>query len=135
MVLTANYLRNSMPVTERDITQYESKTGLQPQRSHLRRIGQRGYVQDRKPQTRLKKFTDRATAGIFVGYEGDHIYRMLMSNGKVMQFPNVEWIDNLPPTISPPPSPSTLYASPSPSPNSSRSLSPPLNPNKRQRVD
>ena len=135
MVLTANYLPNRMPVTERDITQYESKTGLQPQRSHLRRIGQRRYVQDRKPQTRLKKFTDRATAGIPVGYEGDHIYRMLMSNGKVMRFSKVEWIDNLPPTISPPPSPSTFYTSPSPSPNSSRSLIPPLNFNKRQRVD
>ena len=51
MVLTTNYLRNRMPVTGRDITQYESKTGLQPQLSHLRHIGQRGYAQDRKPQT------------------------------------------------------------------------------------
>ncbi len=30
LVLTANYLRNRMPVTGRDITPYESKTGLQP---------------------------------------------------------------------------------------------------------
>ena len=30
LVLTANYLRNRMPVPGRDITPYESKTGLQP---------------------------------------------------------------------------------------------------------
>lgn len=74
MVLTANYLRNRMPVTGRDITPYESKTGLQPQLGHLYRIGQRGYVQDQKPQTGWKKVTNRVTAATLVGYEGDHIY-------------------------------------------------------------
>ena len=58
MVLTVNYLHNRMPVTGIDITPYESKTGLQPQLSHLCHIGQRGYVQDREPQTRWKKFSD-----------------------------------------------------------------------------
>ena len=38
-VLTAKYLRNQTPVMGRDITPYESKTGLLPQLSHLCRIG------------------------------------------------------------------------------------------------
>lgn len=136
MVLTAYYLRNRMPVTGRNITPYESKTGFQPQLGHLRHIVQQGYAQDRKPNTVWKKFADRATAGILVGYEGDHIYRMLMSNGKVMRFSKVEWIDNTPLAISPPPSPSTVCASPSPPPNPSNPSSSPLpNSNERQCMD
>ena len=68
MVFTANELRNRMLVTGRDITQYESKTGLQLQLSDLSRVDQRRYAQDWKPQTGWKKFTDGATTGILVGY-------------------------------------------------------------------
>lgn len=53
-----------------------------------------------------------------------------------MRFSRVDWIDNLPNTISPPSSPSTLCQSPRPSPSpSTRSLSPSDNPDKRQRID
>lgn len=59
-----------------------------------------------------------------------------MSDGKVMRFSKVEWIDNIQSAISPPPSPSTFCASPSPPQNlSSQSLSPPPNSHKRQRMD
>ena len=49
IVLTANYLQNRMPIKRRHITPYESKTGLQPQLGHLRRIGQCRYAQNQKP--------------------------------------------------------------------------------------
>ena len=51
MVLTANYLRNRMPVTRRHITPYESKTSFQAQLSYFCRIGQWGYAQNQKTQT------------------------------------------------------------------------------------
>lgn len=112
MVLIANYLRNRMPVIRRDITPYKSKTGLQTQLGHLCHIGQQEYAQDQKPQTRWKKFSDRATVRTLVRYKRDHIYQMLMSNGKVMRFSRVDWIGNLLPIISPPSSSSTLCNSP-----------------------
>ena len=34
---------------------------------------------------------------VLVGYEGDHIYRMLTPNKKVLTFSNVKWIDNISP--------------------------------------
>ncbi len=33
---------------------------------------------------------------ILVGYKGKHIYRMLMPNGQIISYSNVDWIDNLP---------------------------------------
>ena len=98
MVLTANYLRNRQPTEGRSITPYESHTGSPPELGHLRIIGQTGYAQNRKPSTGWKKFQERATKCTLVGYEGDHIYRMINARGAVMRYSNVQWIDNNPPT-------------------------------------
>ena len=32
---------------------------------------------------------------ILVGYKGEHIYQMLMPNGQIISYSNVDWIDNL----------------------------------------
>ena len=98
MVLTANYLRNRQPTAGRSITPYESHTGSPPELGHLRIIGQTGYAQNRKPSTGWKKFQERATKCTLVGYEGDHIYRMINPRGAVMRYSNVQWIDNNPPS-------------------------------------
>ncbi len=95
MVCTSSYLRNRQPVTGRDVTSYEASTHRKPQLGHLRRIGQHGYTQVRKPYTGWKKFQDRAIKCMLVGYEGDHIYRMLTPKGKIMRFSNVAWIEHL----------------------------------------
>lgn len=51
LVLTANYLRNRGPVVGRNLTPYEADTGHKPILGHLRRIGQIGLSQARKPHT------------------------------------------------------------------------------------
>ena len=91
---TANYLRNRQPTSGRDITPYEASTGRKPQLGHLRRIGQYGWAQARKPSTGWKKLQDRAIKCVLMGYKGDHIYKMLTPSHQILSFSNVKWIDN-----------------------------------------
>lgn len=99
LISTANSLRNRQPVTGREVTPYEANIGRKPQLGHLQRVGQYRYAQVRKPNTGWKKFQDRAIRCILLGYKGDHIYRMLTPNNKVLTFSNVKWIDNEAPTL------------------------------------
>ena len=95
-VRTSNHLRNLQPVSNRDITPYEAYTGRPPDLSHLRIIGQIGYCQVHLGNTGWFKYQDRAHKGKLVGYQANRFYRMLMSNGKVEVFSNVQWINNVP---------------------------------------
>ena len=88
LVLIANYLRNRQPTAGRNITPYESHIGSPPKLGQLRIVGQTGYAQVRKPNTGWKKFQDRAIKCRLVGYEGDHIYRMVTPKGVVIRFSN-----------------------------------------------
>lgn len=54
-------------------------------------IGTTGYAMIRKPQTGWKKFQSRSNLCTLLGYEGDHIYRMLNSTGKVIRASSVKW--------------------------------------------
>ena len=47
--------------------------------------------------TGWSKYQDRAYKGKLVGYQANRFYRMLMPNGKVKVFSNVQWINNVPP--------------------------------------
>ncbi len=94
---TANYLRNRQPVTGRDVTPFEALTGHPPNVSHLRILGQTGYCQVHLGNTGWTKYEDRAHKGRLVGYEGNHFYRILIPNGKVQVYSNINWIDNVPP--------------------------------------
>ncbi len=58
MICTSNYLQNRQLVLGKSITPFEASYGRRPQLSHLRRIGQISYAQDRKPSTGWKKFQD-----------------------------------------------------------------------------
>ena len=58
-------------------------------------MGKCGFAQTRKTYTRWKHFHDRLTKGILVDYKGEHIYWMLMSNGQIIWYSNVNWIENL----------------------------------------
>ena len=91
LVLTANYLRNRSPVAGRTLTPFEAATGHKPRISHLRRIGTPGYATRRRPATGWKKGQDRANKGILVGYEGDHIYRLLMPDDSIARSAKVVW--------------------------------------------
>ncbi len=91
LVKTANYLRNRSPVANRPITPFEADTGRKPSLAHLRRIGTTGYAMERKPATGWKKLAPRSFPAVLVGYEGDHIYRMLRPNGTIYRASSVIW--------------------------------------------
>ncbi len=95
MIRTANYLRNRQPDTGKSMTPFEASYSRRPQLGHLCRIIQKGYAQDRKLSTGWKKFQDRAIKCRLLGYEGNHIYRMLMPGGSVMKYSNVAWTEIL----------------------------------------
>ena len=104
MIRTANYLRNRQPVLGKSITPFEASYVCRPQLGYLRRIEQIGYFQDRKPSTGWKKFQDRAIKCRLLGYEGIHIYRILIPGGSIMRYSNVAWTENLPQSSSNTPS-------------------------------
>lgn len=91
LVLAANYLRNRSPVALRKLTPYEAHTGCKPRLGHLKRIGTPGYVTIRKPATGWLKGQHRAKKGVLIGYEGDHIYRMLLPDDTILRADRVLW--------------------------------------------
>ena len=91
LVLAANYLRNRSPVASLGKTPYEVHTGSRPRIQHLRALGTEGWAIKRKPPTGWVKGQQRALKGRLVGYEGDHIYRMLIDD-KVWRVHEVKWL-------------------------------------------
>ena len=91
MIRTANYLRNRSPVAFKSITPYEAQTGAKPNLNHLRVIGTTGYAANRIPSTGYTKLKERRTLCTLVGYEGNHIYRMLHPNGNIVRISSVDW--------------------------------------------
>lgn len=91
MVRTANYLQNRSPVASKSITPYEARTGAKPNLKHLQVIGTTGYAANRVPSTGYGKLKERRTLCTLVGYEGDHIYRMLHPHGNIIRVSNVDW--------------------------------------------
>ena len=99
-VRAANTLRNIQPVSGRNVTPFEACSGLPPNVSHLRIIGQTGFCQIVRRATGWKKYQDHAVKGRLLGYQGK-FYRMLLADGEVAVAANVNWIDNVPPKPTP----------------------------------
>ena len=70
---TVAYLKNRSP-SQKGVTPYERANGEKPNLKHLRVIGSRAWVH--VPEKMRKKLNDRAWQGIFVGYEGNSLYRI-----------------------------------------------------------
>ena len=95
LLATANYLRNRSPVSGQDKTPFEKDQGSKPDLSHLKRIGQKGLCEMRRPPgANWPKFENRTELGRLVGYESNGFYRMLMPNGKVQRYSHVVWLNN-----------------------------------------
>ena len=97
---TANHLRNVLTSTSvsndkgQHISPFEASTGYPYPIQNLRRIGQAGEYLVTKPNTGWKKWTDRREPGILVGYEEEHIYRVITTKGTIHRSSNVEWRRN-----------------------------------------
>ena len=80
-VRTANYLRIRSPMAKIGMTPYEAWEGVKPELSHIRTFGSRAFALNREQ----KKFEDRSTSYILLGFEGDSIYRLLHPSGKIIR--------------------------------------------------
>lgn len=94
LILAANYLRNRRPTQARRLTPYEAETGCKPNLKHLRPLGSYGWCAARKPHTGWVKGQSRTVTGAparLIGYEGDHIYKMLLDDGRTYRTSKVIW--------------------------------------------
>jgi len=88
------YLRSRTAIATLDVTPYEARNKRPPELGHLKRFGQVGLCQIRKiGGVNWEKGKERVERGRLVGYEGDHIFRMVMSNGSVQRYSHIKWIE------------------------------------------
>ena len=98
--VTANLLRNRSPATglinkdRQPITPFEASIGHQYNYGRLRDIEHSGEVLVIKPIIGWKKFQDRTVPMRHVVYNGEHIYQMIDSDGKVHRCSSINWLDN-----------------------------------------
>lgn len=87
---TANYLRNRSPTAKLSCTPYEMWFKDKPDLSHIRVFGCTAYAL--KTQDKRKKLKDtKAYKGKLLGYEGNHIFRLLLPNDKLIRSSNVHF--------------------------------------------
>ena len=94
LILAANYLRNRRPTQTRKLTPYEAHTGCKPNLKHLRPLGSYGWCIARKPNTGWVSGQDRTitkSPGRLVNYDGDHIYKLLLDDGRIYRTSQVIW--------------------------------------------
>ena len=92
-VRTANYLRNRSPNTRLGITPYEKDHGVKPDLGHVRIWGSKGLA---LKHGKNSKFKEKATSCRLIGYEGDHIYRLLGNDGLIFRATTVKWLEKQP---------------------------------------
>lgn len=84
-VIHANYLRNRSPVASLKTTPFEATTGRMPDLSHLRVFGCKVWYRQGS-QAKFKTFVDdKAIPGTFLGFEGNHIIRILNDQGRIIR--------------------------------------------------
>ena len=92
-VRTANYLRNQSPNTRLGTTPYEKDHGKKPDLSHVRIWGSKRLA---LKHGKNSKFKGKATRCRLIGYEGDHIYRLLSDDGLIFRAATVKWLEKRP---------------------------------------
>jgi len=84
-VTHANYLRNRSPVDSLKTTPFEAATGRIPDLSHIRVFGCKIWYRQGS-QAKFKTLVDdKAIPGIFLGFEGSHIIRILNDQGRIVR--------------------------------------------------
>jgi hypothetical protein len=81
LVKTSNYLRMRTSHSRLPGTPYEAWYNSKPHYKHLRTPGTKCCFLERL----RNKQTDNATEAILLGYEGDHIYRLLTKSGSIVR--------------------------------------------------
>lgn len=78
------YIYMRSPHASLGMTPFEAATGRKPVISHIRTIGSKAWSLVRN-HLKVPKFKSKVTKCILVGFEGDHIYRLLQPNGYIVR--------------------------------------------------
>lgn len=93
-IATAAYLQNRLPTKSTEKTPYELWNGHKPNLSHLKVFGCKAYVYVHKQKRR--KFDEKATEGIFVGYDlRSKGYRICVDGRKIIVSRTVKFLENM----------------------------------------
>jgi hypothetical protein len=87
VVRTANYIRMRTPHFKVQTTPFRSWYGRDPHYRHLRTLGTKCWALNRI----RGKQKDNATECILLGYEGDHIYRLVDTSGRLIRASTVQF--------------------------------------------
>jgi hypothetical protein len=87
MVRTANYVRLRTPHSRLKTTPFRSWHGRDPHWKHLRTPGTKCWALERL----RSKQKDNAVECRLLGYEGDHIYHLLTTAGRVIRASTVQF--------------------------------------------
>jgi hypothetical protein len=87
MVRTANYVRLRTPQSRLQTTPYRAWHGHDPHYRHMRTPGTKCWALERI----RSKQEDNAVECIFLGYEGDHIYRLVTTSGRLIRASSVQF--------------------------------------------
>ena len=95
---TAVYLYMRRPHTALNMTPYEAKNLCKPFVNHLRIIGSRAWFINGK-QTKQKPREDQVVKGRLIGYEGNHIYRVLTDDERICKAHSVHIVEKRPSSV------------------------------------
>jgi hypothetical protein len=95
---TAVYLYMRRPHTALNMTPYEAKNLCKPFVNHLRIIGSRAWFIDGK-QSKAKPREDQVVKGRLIGYEGNHIYRVLTDDERICKAHSVHIVEKRPSSV------------------------------------
>ncbi|EKD13115.1 hypothetical protein MBM_08558 [Drepanopeziza brunnea f. sp. 'multigermtubi' MB_m1] len=91
----AVYLYLRRPYSSISMTPFEATNLCKPFVSHLRIIGSKAWFLEGKIE-KTKPYTKRVSHGRLIGYEGDHIYRILTTDGLIKKAHSAHIIKQLP---------------------------------------
>jgi transposase InsO family protein len=95
---TAVYLYMRRPHNSIGMTPYEAKNLCKPFVNHLKIIGSRAWFIDGK-QSKKKPREEQVVKGRLIGYEGDHIYRILTDDERIRKAHGVHIVEKRPSSV------------------------------------
>ena len=91
MIFAINYLRNRNLIQIRKFSFYELNIKRKSHLTHIKRINIEDFIIIKRFIIDWKKNQTRAKKGILINYINDHIYRILLSNDRIIKSFKVIW--------------------------------------------
>ena len=85
LIFAINYLRNHNSIQTRKLSLYKLNIKHKPRLTHIKRINIENFIIVKRFIIDWKKNQAYVKKEIFINYVNDHIYCMLLSNGRIIK--------------------------------------------------